>query len=110
MKFYSSRLQWIVIWGIALAALWMWIEGSTPLQAHDRRIVALVVVGVLIVWMLSDLGQLREVVDWYEKKHQAFVLILLIVVGTIVAALVGWLPDVGPRTRSTYSFSRYRYD
>jgi hypothetical protein len=95
----------------------MWIDGSTPLQAHDRRIVALIVVGVLIVWMVSDLERLREVLDWFEPygtrsaaKKQTLVIGLTVAIVLIVTMLMGWwLPDVGPKPQPGYSFSGYDF-
>lgn len=104
MALYPSRIQWAVIWGTALTALWMWIKGEatglsrlrrfTVPPSPNRRAVALVVIGALVVCMLSDTKKLREVVAWDDRddpEHQRrwVVVFLMIGLGVFVASLIG---------------------
>lgn len=102
MKFYPSRAQWAVVWGIALAALWMWIDGGpypVPLaETHDRRIIALVITGALVVWMLSDMEKLREVVAWYDPRHRKVAGALGLFLVLFVAYLIGLIGQAPQRS------------
>lgn len=92
---YPNRLQWAVIWGTALVALWMWIESSGPGgrrlkigEDEPRKVVAFVVVGALAAWMLSDVKLLRDVTGWDNPEIRPFGITIGLVIGLVVVFML----------------------